>query len=572
MDYTHDTPFCVRVRASCSCSIETKRTFLEREYLLSASRSYEFDGWIVALRQVCFETEDYALFPSPGASSGGDLRKLVQRSRVSLLSTASSSFDSGDSTRRGTVHEEATSGSTRSGLTLPRSRVGSFHISPSTPVTPIAEHAFDLKPQNPYLSSILSPIYSEAHHQIFSFVNLAKNALNGTDRSMIPNMLEPATNVIRTVRQLLYFADGNYAKRIRNPDLGACITKHISVIIERSRRVGFHAKRVAEGCADAKRCDALLRELGMYLDELANDLSLFVSVSSGLAEIDEAFTNRNELLIPTSPVTSQWVFDELIKSCITLAQSVNSQDKSLYGPLTEQLLVLSRAFVTTEQSFHIRIMDTLNSSTNASNWTIRKRDVEKFAATVDRYRNELKQFTSASSDVWAPANADMAMMQAHLCLSLLILRMVITLSSDMARSQYLVGNFWETFEQLYSSFKNQRRVQLSQNAAPISIVLPKRSVSDPPVHEGPLPSPVHPILEDIEAAFLSTESGNSVRDTVCDVEDLTSRVQEFVMQAPKAIDHLVTTPKQSGLSRQLKPPLSRVKTNLPVVESLSTMK
>lgn len=335
---SNDAP-CLKLKVSSSCSIETKRAFHERVYLLSFKSEEKLEKFVSGVRVATLTNEHIYSQDSNGSEPETHqlaLKKLNSSSDT-LYEGSEKSFKADDdsfsreqNTRCNTPQAQRSSPSVISLTSSAKIASGRSFFSP----------AYESLVNETISRSILSPIYMDTVRQIDQFISIVESRVD--DLSGV-NFTDSMTAVVRMVRQILFFADGNYAKMIKSNEFSSLITRQMSIIIDRSRKVGSLTKKLSE----TTNVNGFLVELLKYLGLLKHDLTTFILLSNNLAEIDELIVNKKDIEAFREPSNAQLceVFDEIANLCIRLSRNINFQHRSGYLPLKDNLVTLSNAFL-----------------------------------------------------------------------------------------------------------------------------------------------------------------------------------------------------------------------------------
>ncbi|KAI3638168.1 hypothetical protein MIR68_003779 [Amoeboaphelidium protococcarum] len=524
------------ITASQSASFDNNQTFVNKQYILKCPSKDEFDGWMSTLRELIVQR-----LPPVVTTSNDDIDDGHQKDESSIDGPTDLEYGNSQNAKIDAVQLYSNGSKHESKVSSTQMTMKSRQSADNTKV--YAQNILTTYKDE----SVLIPIFNEAQRSIEQFQEQLKSSM--ASKEPLPNLLELVAIAIRRIRQLLYYADTNVVKSLHCPVVSEFVAKHIATLIESTRKVGFHAKKLAEEQAHGR--ELLSNDLILMLDDLVYDASIFVSSCEAVADLDEAlkFYDKGEFF-------DVGLLDQLFGVVANVCKFVSTFQKDRYFDICEESLLVSRAFVMAMQN-HSQQLNALmkNNSFYNNKWQMSFAEFRGSNQLIDQLRIDIKRECSNACDIWSQ-DYDFTLAQLILQLALTLVRVVSTLASGTDPNMVSqVDLFWRTFYVIHENLQTQDKVRSVQQPPGTSLLeqevpesldileqkIPVRTLSDRSLSstfgDDP-PSPINPILRDIEATFIQSSIGSSgsVKETSYDVNDLQQRLHDFVMRSPSRLD------------------------------------
>ena len=289
--------------------------------------------------------------------------------------------------------------------------------------------------------------FLETYRCITDYITLVRSNLQTKDGPF--NYLDPATIVIRKVRHLLYFADTNVIKVLKTTELVRCLGRYVSIVIERSRTIGFQAKQLTEEeCMGFSTTNAVEEMLG-NLEDLLTELQAFVHISKSLHDLDSAMVSK-ETLSAMSMRTKRF-FDTILIRCSDFAKEMFHQDKERYGVTGEALRLTCQNLLASIRS-HPSLRNCVVQESDFSSSTVRlpfhSADMKDMPLVLDKHHEELNIQLQSSKDIWAPSSVELYLSERFFSVSLYLARFATTMAFLEGKYGSLISCFWDTYESL----------------------------------------------------------------------------------------------------------------------------
>jgi hypothetical protein len=327
-------PLSFGLHVSSGCSIESGKVYQNRTFYFSAQSFHDLDGWLTVLRNASVEY-------SMGSSLEQRRLSAIQISRP--MSSHSFNEEGKLQAREPSLTLKSTSSScdsSSSGMFNHHNRNVKNNKTPDFLSATVDNELLASEKNSQTLYSVFLDVYRHIS-EYQGFIQTTLDAF-GASAAGATNYLQPATDMIRSVRHLLYFADGRFTKTMENTDYTACLGRQMSVIIERSRKIGYHAKYLTEEECMGFRNSATIQELMEHSEELQSEVHSFVTLAKTLTDTD-SILSRKDFLCTYCP--SQTAFrstlEGLFCSARSMAQAINNINIKECMEISEDLMRLA---------------------------------------------------------------------------------------------------------------------------------------------------------------------------------------------------------------------------------------
>lgn len=271
------------------------------------------------------------------------------------------------------------------------------------------------------------------------------------------NYMDPATVVVRSVRHLLYFIDSTIMKKMHHPDFQPCLKRFMSVVVERSRKVGFLAKSMTESeCIGLPRA-ASLPELIDHLERLTMELQTFVNLAKFISDLD--FAAGGALAIMSSSTGSSLMCKTILDCCNDYAKGVQSEKIERMPTVIEKMRLFAQIAA---HACHHQFNEGFDFQTpphQANNAETRRflfgstTEMRNIGRQLDFQREELCARFHATKNSAAEESLIVALALAERVFSvaLLLVRLAVTLEYLDSIDHEAAAGFWESYNAFSSS-------------------------------------------------------------------------------------------------------------------------